>query len=52
MNTPLARLRVPPLRLDWPRFLPFLRWRNRVNKQSLRADLIAGLTGALVALPE
>ena len=52
MNTLLARLRVPPLRLDWPRFLPFLRWRNRVNKQSLRDDLVAGLTGALVALPQ
>lgn len=52
MNTLLARLRVPPLHLDWPRFLPFLRWRNRVNKQSLRDDLMAGLTGALVALPQ
>ncbi len=52
MNTPLARLGISPLRLDWPRFLPFLRWRNRVNKQSLRDDLVAGLTGALVALPQ
>ncbi|MGK2952133.1 MAG: SulP family inorganic anion transporter [Thiobacillus sp.] len=52
MNTPLARLGIPPIRLDWPRLLPFLRWRNRVNKQSLRDDLMAGLTGALVALPQ
>ena len=52
MLTSLSRLGIPPLRLDWPRFLPFLRWRNRVNKQSLRDDLIAGLTGALVALPQ
>ncbi|HRK77467.1 MAG TPA: SulP family inorganic anion transporter, partial [Thiobacillus sp.] len=52
MPTPLARLGVLPLRLDWPRLLPFLRWRNRVNKQSLRDDLMAGLTGALVALPQ
>jgi len=52
MLTPLARFGVPPLRLDWPRLLPFLRWRNRVNKQSLRDDLVAGLTGALVALPQ
>lgn len=52
MLTPLARFGIPPLRLDWPRFLPFLRWRNRVNKQSLRDDLMAGLTGALVALPQ
>ena len=52
MTTPLARLGIPPLRLDWPRLLPFLRWRNRVNRQSLRDDLMAGLTGALVALPQ
>ncbi|MDP2252867.1 MAG: SulP family inorganic anion transporter, partial [Thiobacillus sp.] len=52
MLTPLARFGVPPLRLDWPRLLPFLLWRNRVNKQSLRDDLMAGLTGALVALPQ
>jgi len=39
MTTPLARLGIPPLRLDWPRLLPFLRWRNRVNRQSLRDDL-------------
>ncbi|HWR77715.1 MAG TPA: SulP family inorganic anion transporter, partial [Thiobacillus sp.] len=52
MPTPLARLGLPPLRLDWPRLLPFLRWRHRVNRQSLRDDLVAGLTGALVALPQ
>lgn len=52
MPTPLARLGVPPLRLDWPRLLPFLRWRRRVNRQSLRDDLMAGMTGALVALPQ
>ncbi|PKO65543.1 MAG: sodium-independent anion transporter, partial [Betaproteobacteria bacterium HGW-Betaproteobacteria-17] len=52
MLTSLSRLGVPPLRLDWQRLLPFLRWRNRVNKKSLRDDLIAGLTGALVALPQ
>lgn len=52
MTTPLARLGIPPLRLDWPRLLPFLRWRHRVNRQSLRDDLMAGLTGALVALPQ
>lgn len=38
--------------VDWPRFFPFLRWRDRVNRQSLRDDLIAGLTGALVVLPQ
>jgi SulP family sulfate permease len=34
------------------RFLPFLAWRHRVNRDSLRADLIAGLVGALVVLPQ
>jgi SulP family sulfate permease len=33
-------------------FVPFLGWRDRVSKQSLRADLLAGLTGAVVALPQ
>lgn len=31
---------------------PFLAWRNRVNRVSLRADAIAGLVGALVVLPQ
>ena len=52
MLTSLSRLGIPPLRLDWPRLLPFLRWRHRVNRKSLRDDLVAGLTGALVALPQ
>jgi SulP family sulfate permease len=34
------------------RFLPFLAWRDRVNRETLRADLIAGLVGALVVLPQ
>jgi SulP family sulfate permease len=32
--------------------LPFLAWRDRLTKQNLRADLFAGLTGAVVALPQ
>ena len=31
---------------------PFLQWWYRVNKQSTRADLVAGLTGALIVLPQ
>lgn len=34
------------------RFLPFLQWRNRVTPANLRADFIAGLTGAVLALPQ
>ena len=32
--------------------LPFLLWWHKVDRQSLRADLIAGLTGALIVLPQ
>lgn len=31
---------------------PFLRWWPRVSAATLRSDLIAGLTGAIVALPQ
>ncbi len=34
------------------RLLPFLSWWPRVNGVTLRADLMAGLTGAIVALPQ
>jgi sulfate permease, SulP family len=33
-------------------YLPFLRWWPRVNRQTLRADLIAGLTGGLILVPQ
>lgn len=33
-------------------FFPFLMWLPMVNKQTLRADLIAGLTGAVIVLPQ
>ncbi len=31
---------------------PFLNWLPMVNKQTMQADLIAGLTGAIIALPQ
>ncbi len=34
------------------RLLPFLRWWPMVNRGTLRADLLAGLTGAIVVLPQ
>lgn len=34
------------------RFLPFLRWGHMVNKDNLRADFLAGLTGAVIVLPQ
>ncbi|HEY9163696.1 MAG TPA: SulP family inorganic anion transporter, partial [Magnetovibrio sp.] len=46
----LAQLwyRRPPLGA----FFPFLLWMPMVNKQTLRADLLAGLTGAVIVLPQ
>ena len=36
----------------WSRIFPFLRWWPLVTRDSLKADLIAGLTGAVVVLPQ
>jgi len=44
-----SQSRIPP----WlSRFLPFLLWWERVTPESLRADFLAGLTGAIVVLPQ
>jgi SulP family sulfate permease len=40
---------MPPLAL---RLFPFLAWRYRVTAATLRADLLAGLLGALIVLPQ
>jgi sulfate permease, SulP family len=42
----------PQCNLFWVRFFPFLRWWPRVNRRTLRADLIAGITNAIVVLPQ
>jgi len=34
------------------RFLPFLSWSKLISKESLKADLIAGITGAVIVLPQ
>ncbi|MDH5178470.1 MAG: SulP family inorganic anion transporter [Gammaproteobacteria bacterium] len=34
------------------RFMPFLRWWPMVNRETLRADFTAGLTGAVIVLPQ
>ena len=34
------------------RFLPFLKWWPRVNRHTTRADLVAGLSGAILGLPQ
>jgi SulP family sulfate permease len=35
-----------------PRFLPFLAWTGLVNRRTLKSDLWAGLTGAVIVLPQ
>jgi SulP family sulfate permease len=34
------------------RLLPFLAWRDRVTRETLRADLVAGVIAAVVAVPQ
>jgi SulP family sulfate permease len=36
----------------WSRLFPFLRWRERISRATTRDDAIAGLTGALIVLPQ
>lgn len=36
----------------WQRLFPFIGWLPQVNGQTLKADLVAGLTVALVAIPQ
>lgn len=39
-------------RADIRRLFPFLRWWPLVNRETLRADFLAGLIGAIVVLPQ
>ena len=50
----VAHTRAGALRFafDWSRLFPFLRWRDRVTRASARDDGMAGLTGALIVLPQ
>ncbi len=48
----MSEPRVIPTWLDPRRFLPFLAWRSRVNRESLRADFGAGLTSSLILVPQ
>ncbi|MEZ4526560.1 MAG: SulP family inorganic anion transporter [Desulfobacterales bacterium] len=42
---------VRPIPLSVQLF-PFLQWKKRIGPKSLRADLLAGLTGAFIVLPQ
>ena len=35
-----------------PRYLPFMRWGRNMSRDSVRADIMAGLTGAALVLPQ
>lgn len=37
---------------SWARFFPFLNWLPMLNRETVQADALAGLTGALVVLPQ
>jgi len=43
---------APQCNIFWARFFPFLRWWPQLNRQTLKADLMAGLTGAVIVLPQ
>lgn len=44
-------IKRPPVSL-WQRLFPFMAWLHGINRQTLRADLMAGVTVALVAIPQ
>jgi SulP family sulfate permease len=38
--------------MDTTKVFPFLRWWSRVNRRTARADIMAGITGAIIVLPQ
>jgi SulP family sulfate permease len=42
----------PPVPSLLPKLFPFLAWRDRVTRATLRSDMVAGLVGAMVVLPQ
>lgn len=38
--------------MDAKKVMPFLQWWPRVNRRSMRADIMAGITGAVIVLPQ
>ena len=38
--------------INWARFFPFLIWGRQLDQHTLRSDFIAGLTGAVIVLPQ
>ncbi len=47
------KMKAQPTGKSWVRrLLPFLRWWNFIGLDTLKADLLAGLTGAVIVLPQ
>jgi SulP family sulfate permease len=40
------------LNINFTKFFPFLRWGRNMTRDSARADVLAGLTGAAIVLPQ
>jgi SulP family sulfate permease len=40
------------LKINFVKFLPFLRWGRNLTRETVHADMLAGLTGAAIALPQ
>jgi SulP family sulfate permease len=40
------------LKINFVKFLPFLRWGRNQTRESVHADMLAGLTGAAIVLPQ
>ncbi|MET0027189.1 MAG: SulP family inorganic anion transporter [Candidatus Thiodiazotropha sp.] len=47
MNRPIAQQPI-----WWNMFLPFMKWMPSLNQRDMRSDLTAGITGAIVVLPQ
>jgi len=43
---------ISNLSFRWSRLFPFLRWKHRVDRKSVKSDFFAGLTGAVIVLPQ
>ncbi len=42
----------PRVNTDWRAWFPMRRWWHRVDRHTLRADLMAGLTGSIILVPQ
>ena len=40
------------LKVNFVKFFPFLRWGRNLTRESVHVDMLAGLTGAAIALPQ